>query len=125
MSTTKSSDTTSQAVCPICMEELDPSDRNFFPCPCNYQVSFLTVKSFNPQKNNRLALSPSTTICIIYALSFNYTLSQLISVSLLRRLSPLSTPSSFFLCLFSNMSIFSIHKFQTNNFTKKTMYTLF
>lgn len=24
--------------CPLCIEELDLSDRNFFPCPCGYQV---------------------------------------------------------------------------------------
>jgi hypothetical protein len=24
--------------CPLCMEELDISDRNFRPCPCGYQV---------------------------------------------------------------------------------------
>ena len=25
---------------PLCIEELDPSDKNFKPCPCGYQVSF-------------------------------------------------------------------------------------
>jgi hypothetical protein len=25
--------------CPLCMEELDISDRNFRPCPCGYQVT--------------------------------------------------------------------------------------
>ena len=24
--------------CPLCMEEMDMSDRNFKPCPCGYQV---------------------------------------------------------------------------------------
>ena len=24
--------------CPLCIEELDLQDRNFFPCPCGYQV---------------------------------------------------------------------------------------
>ncbi|CAG8774196.1 5298_t:CDS:1, partial [Ambispora leptoticha] len=24
-------------VCPLCMEEMDLSDRNFRPCPCGYQ----------------------------------------------------------------------------------------
>lgn len=24
--------------CPLCVEELDLSDRNFRPCPCGYQV---------------------------------------------------------------------------------------
>lgn len=24
--------------CPLCMEEMDLSDKNFFPCPCGYQV---------------------------------------------------------------------------------------
>ena len=27
--------------CPLCIEELDLSDRNFFPCPCGYQVLHL------------------------------------------------------------------------------------
>ena len=26
-------------VCPLCVEELDISDRNFLPCPCGYRVS--------------------------------------------------------------------------------------
>ncbi len=25
--------------CPLCMEELDVSDKYFKPCPCGYQVS--------------------------------------------------------------------------------------
>jgi CCR4-NOT transcription complex subunit 4 len=24
--------------CPLCMEDLDMTDRNFRPCPCGYQV---------------------------------------------------------------------------------------
>lgn len=24
--------------CPLCVEEFDLSDKNFFPCPCGYQV---------------------------------------------------------------------------------------
>lgn len=24
--------------CPLCMEDLDVTDRNFRPCPCGYQV---------------------------------------------------------------------------------------
>lgn len=27
-------------VCPLCIEELDPTDIRFRPCPCGYQVSF-------------------------------------------------------------------------------------
>jgi CCR4-NOT transcription complex subunit 4 len=25
--------------CPLCVEEMDVSDRNFIPCPCGYRVS--------------------------------------------------------------------------------------
>lgn len=24
--------------CPLCMEDLDETDKDFFPCPCDYQV---------------------------------------------------------------------------------------
>ena len=27
-------------VCPLCVEEVDVSDRDFLPCPCGYRVSF-------------------------------------------------------------------------------------
>lgn len=27
-----------EEVCPLCVEELDITDRNFRPCPCGYQV---------------------------------------------------------------------------------------
>jgi hypothetical protein len=26
--------------CPLCMEEIDVTDKYFRPCPCGYQVSF-------------------------------------------------------------------------------------
>ena len=26
-------------VCPLCVEEMDLSDKNFLPCPCGYRVS--------------------------------------------------------------------------------------
>lgn len=29
--------------CPLCCEDLDVTDRNFFPCPCGYQVRGLAV----------------------------------------------------------------------------------
>jgi CCR4-NOT transcription complex subunit 4 len=28
-----------EEVCPLCVEELDLTDKNFRPCPCGYQVS--------------------------------------------------------------------------------------
>lgn len=34
-------------VCPLCMEEMDISDRNFRPCPCGYQVNYLRVLEIN------------------------------------------------------------------------------
>ena len=30
--------------CPLCMEEMDISDRNFKPCPCGYQVLFSIIQ---------------------------------------------------------------------------------
>ena len=27
--------------CPLCMEDMDLSDKNFRPCVCGYQVSFI------------------------------------------------------------------------------------
>eukprot|EP00124_Ichthyophonus_hoferi_P005343 Ihof_evm3s751 gene=Ihof_evmTU3s751 len=24
--------------CPLCMEQLDVTDKTFFPCPCGYQI---------------------------------------------------------------------------------------
>lgn len=27
-----------EEVCPLCVEELDLTDKNFRPCPCGYQV---------------------------------------------------------------------------------------
>jgi hypothetical protein len=28
-------------LCPLCVEEIDQTDKNFLPCPCGYQVSFI------------------------------------------------------------------------------------
>jgi hypothetical protein len=28
-----------EEVCPLCVEELDLTDKNFRPCPCGYQVA--------------------------------------------------------------------------------------
>jgi hypothetical protein len=33
--------------CPLCMEELDLSDRNFRPCPCGYQVKKEEQKKYD------------------------------------------------------------------------------
>jgi len=33
------SDDDEDDVCPLCVEVLDSTDKNFFPCPCGYQVS--------------------------------------------------------------------------------------
>lgn len=27
-------------ICPLCVEEIDLSDKSFFPCPCGYKVNF-------------------------------------------------------------------------------------
>lgn len=32
--------------CPLCLEEIDLSDANFKPCPCGYQVSWLSVRLY-------------------------------------------------------------------------------
>ena len=33
-----SDDSDDEASCPLCMEDLDADDINFFPCTCGYQV---------------------------------------------------------------------------------------
>ncbi|KAK0617435.1 hypothetical protein B0T14DRAFT_556652 [Immersiella caudata] len=43
-------------VCPLCIEELDLSDRNFRPCPCGYQICQFC---FNNIKNNMNSLCPA------------------------------------------------------------------
>jgi len=42
--------------CPLCIEELDLSDRNFHPCPCGYQICQFC---FNNIKNNMNSLCPA------------------------------------------------------------------
>ncbi|PNH46934.1 hypothetical protein VD0002_g8997 [Verticillium dahliae] len=42
--------------CPLCIEELDLSDRSFRPCPCGYQVCQFC---FNNIKNNMNGLCPA------------------------------------------------------------------
>jgi hypothetical protein len=34
----QSDDDEEEEYCPLCCETLDITDRNFFPCPCEYQV---------------------------------------------------------------------------------------
>jgi len=29
-----------EEICPLCVEEMDLSDKNFLPCPCGYRVIF-------------------------------------------------------------------------------------
>ncbi len=38
MSMSQSDDEEEEEHCPLCCETLDITDRNFFPCPCEYQV---------------------------------------------------------------------------------------
>lgn len=35
-----------EQLCPLCMEEMDATDRNFKPCSCGYQVSYQFVVHF-------------------------------------------------------------------------------
>ncbi|KAI1880711.1 hypothetical protein JX265_000951 [Neoarthrinium moseri] len=42
--------------CPLCIEELDIQDRNFYPCPCGYQVCQFC---YNNLKNNMNGLCPA------------------------------------------------------------------
>ncbi|KAF9976189.1 transcriptional repressor general negative regulator of transcription subunit 4, partial [Modicella reniformis] len=39
--------------CPLCMEELDISDRNFRPCPCGYQICRFCWHHINENLNGR------------------------------------------------------------------------
>ncbi|RYG62320.1 hypothetical protein EON64_18020 [archaeon] len=34
----ESDDDADSLYCPLCVEEIDQSDKNFLPCPCGYQV---------------------------------------------------------------------------------------
>ncbi|KAG9285322.1 hypothetical protein G9A89_010797 [Geosiphon pyriformis] len=40
-------------VCPLCMEEMDLSDRNFRPCPCGYQICRFCWNHIQENLNNR------------------------------------------------------------------------
>ena len=37
--------------CPLCLEELEADDLNFFPCSCGYQVDHSLSQSFDPNEN--------------------------------------------------------------------------
>lgn len=41
------SDTDEELFCPLCVEEIDASDKNFLPCPCGYRVSFRLRRTFS------------------------------------------------------------------------------
>jgi hypothetical protein len=34
-------------ICPLCVEEMDASDKNFLPCPCGYRVDSFISYLFN------------------------------------------------------------------------------
>lgn len=38
------SDDEEDSHCPLCVEEMDASDRNFIPCPCGYRVRHLILQ---------------------------------------------------------------------------------
>lgn len=44
-----------EELCPLCIEELDLSDRNFKPCPCGYQICQFCYNDIrqNPELNGR------------------------------------------------------------------------
>ncbi|ANB12730.1 CCR4-NOT core ubiquitin-protein ligase subunit MOT2 [Sugiyamaella lignohabitans] len=44
-----------EELCPLCVEEMDLSDKNFKPCPCGYQVCQFCYNNIrqNPQLNGR------------------------------------------------------------------------
>ncbi len=35
-----------ETICPLCMEEMDLSDKNFLPCPCGYRVCHFNFQIF-------------------------------------------------------------------------------
>lgn len=39
------SDDEDDEICPLCCETLDVTDKNFFPCPCGYQVRRQSLSS--------------------------------------------------------------------------------
>ncbi|KAF6258772.1 RING/Ubox like zinc-binding domain-containing protein [Scenedesmus sp. NREL 46B-D3] len=38
--------------CPLCIETLDDTDRDFFPCPCGYQVCLFCYQRLQNEYNN-------------------------------------------------------------------------
>ena len=45
VSNSNMSDDEEDTHCPLCVEEMDDSDKNFIPCPCGYRVRQLTIVS--------------------------------------------------------------------------------
>lgn len=36
-----------EETCPLCVEDMDPQDRKFRPCPCGYQVRLPSTTHYN------------------------------------------------------------------------------
>ena len=49
------SDDDDGVLCPLCVEEMDITDRSFKPCPCGYQICQFCYKNIrtNPELNGR------------------------------------------------------------------------
>jgi hypothetical protein len=56
------SDDEEETHCPLCVEEMDLSDRNFLPCPCGYRVSHIE------KMIKDILLSPLTSFSVNHAL---------------------------------------------------------
>ena len=48
-----------ETFCPLCVEEMDLSDRNFLPCPCGYRVKNIVLHF------NTLAIKITTNILVL------------------------------------------------------------
>jgi RING/Ubox like zinc-binding domain len=60
VSNSNMSDDEEDTHCPLCVEEMDDSDKNFIPCPCGYRVSlrhFITENSLSACQLVRCPLS--------------------------------------------------------------------
>ncbi|KAK9847196.1 hypothetical protein WJX84_001001 [Apatococcus fuscideae] len=40
-------------ICPLCIEPLDPTEKNFFPCPCGYQVCLFCFRRLKEEFSNQ------------------------------------------------------------------------
>ena len=55
---------TAVAGCPLCMEDMDVTDKNFRPCKCGYQICLFC---YNKIKDNHNGACPACRLCTLSA----------------------------------------------------------